>query len=179
VWNAKIDFRIGKLVRVGDHFAVQAVADGAPGLIVLVREDGSLKILAVEGTQGSRAWAVSFGPGARRPVSLSLDPKIGSELFGYRLWPTSGCPDGSRSAGKASRRTSSPSGPPREDRSTFTVPAHTHALSRARVRRERKQGSRRCVPDADVALSWMRASTPPVPGSRSVPASATRPGVRP
>jgi hypothetical protein len=48
VWNAKIDFRIGKLVRVGDHFAVQAVADGAPGLIVLVREDGSLKILAVE-----------------------------------------------------------------------------------------------------------------------------------
>ena len=33
----------------GDHFAVQAVADGAPGLIVLVREDGSLKILAVEG----------------------------------------------------------------------------------------------------------------------------------
>ena len=49
VWNEKIDFRIGKLVRVGDHFAVQAVADGAPGLIVLVREDGSLKILAVEG----------------------------------------------------------------------------------------------------------------------------------
>jgi hypothetical protein len=26
------------------------VADGAPGLIVLVREDGSLKILAVEGS---------------------------------------------------------------------------------------------------------------------------------
>ncbi len=49
VWNLKIDFRIGKLVRAGDHYAVQAVADGAPGLIVLVREDGSLKILAVEG----------------------------------------------------------------------------------------------------------------------------------
>ena len=49
VWNLKIDFRIGKLVRVGDHYAVQAVADGAPGLIVLVREDGGLKILAVEG----------------------------------------------------------------------------------------------------------------------------------
>jgi hypothetical protein len=50
VWNLKIDFRIGKLVRLGSHFAVQAVADGAPGLIVLVREDGSLKILAVEGS---------------------------------------------------------------------------------------------------------------------------------
>jgi hypothetical protein len=49
VWNGKIDFRIGKLVRAGGHFAVQAVADGAPGLIVLVREGGSLKILAVEG----------------------------------------------------------------------------------------------------------------------------------
>ena len=50
VWNLKIDFWIGKVVREGDHFAVQAVADGAPGLIVLVREDGSLKILAVEGS---------------------------------------------------------------------------------------------------------------------------------
>jgi len=50
VWNLKIDFRIGKLVRVGDHFAVEAVADGAPGRIVLVRENGSLKILAVEGS---------------------------------------------------------------------------------------------------------------------------------
>ncbi len=50
VWNLKIDFRIGKLVRLGDRYAVQAVADGAPGLIVLVREDGSLKILAVEGS---------------------------------------------------------------------------------------------------------------------------------
>ena len=50
VWNGKIDFRIGKLVHAGGHFAVQAVADGAPGLIVLVREDGSLKILAVEGS---------------------------------------------------------------------------------------------------------------------------------
>jgi hypothetical protein len=49
VWSLRIDFRIGKLVRVDGHFAVKAVADGAPGLIVLVREDGSLKILAVEG----------------------------------------------------------------------------------------------------------------------------------
>ena len=50
VWSGKIEFRIGKLVRVGDRFVVQAVADGAPGRIVLVREDGSLKILAVEGS---------------------------------------------------------------------------------------------------------------------------------
>ena len=50
VWSLKIEFRIGKVVRVGDRLVVQAVADGAPGLIVLVREDGSLKILAVEGS---------------------------------------------------------------------------------------------------------------------------------
>jgi len=50
VWSGKIEFRIGKLVRAGGHYAVQAVADGAPGLIVLVREGSSLKILAVEGS---------------------------------------------------------------------------------------------------------------------------------
>ena len=49
VWSEKIQFRIGKAAREGDRFVVQAVADGAPGRIVLVREDGSLKILAVEG----------------------------------------------------------------------------------------------------------------------------------
>jgi len=50
VWNGKIEFSIGKVVREGDRFVVQAIADGAPGLIVLVREDGGLKILAVEGS---------------------------------------------------------------------------------------------------------------------------------
>ena len=50
VWNAKIEFRIGRVVPEGDRFAVQAVADGAPGRIVLIREDGGLKILAVEGS---------------------------------------------------------------------------------------------------------------------------------
>jgi hypothetical protein len=50
VWNLKIDFRIGKVAHEGDRLVVQAVADGAPGRIVLVREDGSLKILAVEGS---------------------------------------------------------------------------------------------------------------------------------
>jgi hypothetical protein len=50
VWSGKIEFRIGKAVREGDRFVVRAVADGTPGRIVLVREDGSLKILAVEGS---------------------------------------------------------------------------------------------------------------------------------
>jgi hypothetical protein len=49
VWSLKIDFRIGKVAYAGDRLVVQAVADGTPGRIVLVREDGSLKILAVEG----------------------------------------------------------------------------------------------------------------------------------
>jgi hypothetical protein len=49
VWSGKIEFRVGRVVREDDRFAVQAVADGAPGRIVLIREDGSLKILAVEG----------------------------------------------------------------------------------------------------------------------------------
>jgi hypothetical protein len=50
VWSLKIDFWIGKVVREGARFVVQAVADGSPGRIVLVREGGSLKILAVEGS---------------------------------------------------------------------------------------------------------------------------------
>jgi hypothetical protein len=49
VWSLRIEFRIGRVVREGDRLVVQAVADGAPGRIVLVREDGGLKILAVEG----------------------------------------------------------------------------------------------------------------------------------
>jgi hypothetical protein len=49
VWSLKIEFRIGKVAYQGDRLVVQAVADGAPGRIVLVREDGSLKILALEG----------------------------------------------------------------------------------------------------------------------------------
>jgi hypothetical protein len=49
VWSLKIDFWIGNVVREGARFVVQAVADGSPGRIVLVREGGSLKILAVEG----------------------------------------------------------------------------------------------------------------------------------
>jgi hypothetical protein len=49
VWSGKIEFRIGKITRDGYRVDVQAVADGAPGRIVLVSESGSLRILAVEG----------------------------------------------------------------------------------------------------------------------------------
>jgi hypothetical protein len=49
VWNSKIEFRIGRVTREGSRVVVQAIADGAPGRIVLVREDGALRILAVEG----------------------------------------------------------------------------------------------------------------------------------
>jgi hypothetical protein len=49
VWNGKIEFRIGKAAREGSRVVVRAVADGAPGRIVLVREGGALRILAVEG----------------------------------------------------------------------------------------------------------------------------------
>ena len=50
VWSLRIEFRIGRVAREGDRLVVQAVADGAPGRIVLVLEAGSLKILAVEGS---------------------------------------------------------------------------------------------------------------------------------
>jgi hypothetical protein len=50
VWSLKIEFRIGRVVRERARLVVHAVADGAPGRIVLVREDGTLRILAVEGS---------------------------------------------------------------------------------------------------------------------------------
>ena len=49
VWSEKIRFRIGRITREGDRVVVRAVADGAPGRIVFVREDGDLRILAVVG----------------------------------------------------------------------------------------------------------------------------------
>jgi len=48
VWSGKIDFQIGRATREGDRVVVRAVADGAPGRIVLVRESGALRILALE-----------------------------------------------------------------------------------------------------------------------------------
>jgi hypothetical protein len=49
MWNGQITFRIGTVALDGNRVLVQATADGSPGRIVLVREQGDLKILAVEG----------------------------------------------------------------------------------------------------------------------------------
>ena len=49
MWNGQITFRIGTVALDGNRVLVQATADGSPGQIVLVREEGDLKILAVEG----------------------------------------------------------------------------------------------------------------------------------
>jgi len=49
VWNLKIAFRIGSVALDADRVVVQAVADGVPGRLVMVRESGNLRILAVEG----------------------------------------------------------------------------------------------------------------------------------
>ena len=50
VWSGRIDFQIGDVTRVADGVVVHALADGAPGRLVLVREDGALRILAVQGS---------------------------------------------------------------------------------------------------------------------------------
>ena len=49
MWSGQIEFRIGAVKRDRDRFVVNAISDGAPGRIVLVRESGDLKILAVRG----------------------------------------------------------------------------------------------------------------------------------
>jgi hypothetical protein len=48
MWSGPIVFRIGAVERDGDRFVVHAVADDAPGRIVLVRQDRELRILAVQ-----------------------------------------------------------------------------------------------------------------------------------
>ena len=48
VWSGRIDFRIGDVTRTADRVIVHGLADGASGRLVLVREDGALRILAVE-----------------------------------------------------------------------------------------------------------------------------------
>lgn len=48
VWSGRIEFRIGRVIRQSKHVVVRAVADGSPGRIVLLRENGTLKILAVQ-----------------------------------------------------------------------------------------------------------------------------------
>src|SRR5262249_18084483 len=51
VWSGKIEYRIGRVTREHDRGVVQAIADGARGRIVLTREDGALRIVAVQGEQ--------------------------------------------------------------------------------------------------------------------------------
>jgi hypothetical protein len=48
VWSGRIDFRIGEVTREADRVVVHALADGAPGRLVFVREDGALRILTVQ-----------------------------------------------------------------------------------------------------------------------------------
>ena len=48
VWSGRIVFRIDDVSREADRVVVHALADGAPGRLVLVREDGALRILAVQ-----------------------------------------------------------------------------------------------------------------------------------
>ena len=48
VWSGRIDYRIASVTRDADRVIVHALADGAPGRLVLVREDGALRILAVQ-----------------------------------------------------------------------------------------------------------------------------------
>jgi hypothetical protein len=48
VWSGRIDFRIGSVTREVNRVVVHAVADGAAGRLVLVREDGALRILALQ-----------------------------------------------------------------------------------------------------------------------------------
>jgi len=48
VWSGRIDFRIGTVTREADRVVVHALADGTPGRLVFVREDGALRILAVQ-----------------------------------------------------------------------------------------------------------------------------------
>ena len=52
MWSGQIRFRIGKIAHEGGRLVVPAVADGAPGQIVLVREGSNFRILAVKGSQG-------------------------------------------------------------------------------------------------------------------------------
>ena len=47
-WSQEFRFRISGVSVDGDRAVVRAVADGAPGRIVLVREHGVFKVLAAE-----------------------------------------------------------------------------------------------------------------------------------
>lgn len=49
MWSQEIRFEIGDVRLQARQAVVRAVADGAPGELVLVREDGRFKVLAVRG----------------------------------------------------------------------------------------------------------------------------------
>ena len=48
VWSGRIDFRIGSVTHDRNRVVVNGLADGAPGRLVFVPEDGALRILAVQ-----------------------------------------------------------------------------------------------------------------------------------
>ena len=50
MWSGHIDFRVGAVERIASGVVVvRAIADGSPGRIVLVSENGELKIAAARG----------------------------------------------------------------------------------------------------------------------------------
>jgi hypothetical protein len=49
MWTQRIRFRITAVVVHGDRVVVSARADGAPGRVVLAREEGRLKVQAIAG----------------------------------------------------------------------------------------------------------------------------------
>lgn len=49
MWSQEIRFRITGVTVEADRVVVRSLADGVPGRILLVREEGRLKILALEG----------------------------------------------------------------------------------------------------------------------------------
>jgi hypothetical protein len=49
MWSQAIRFRITRVIVEADRVVVRSIADGVPGRIVLVREEGVLKIFAIQG----------------------------------------------------------------------------------------------------------------------------------
>jgi serine/threonine protein kinase/streptogramin lyase len=80
----RVETRIGRLVRVGGHFAVQGRWRAGPDR---ARPRGRRPQDPRRRGQLGRAVPASYASAQAQggPVSLSVDPRIGSELFGYRL----------------------------------------------------------------------------------------------